>query len=75
MQRYKSAFYSPLVSDGRNFGQWQEDGALTVTQRANKLWHRTLEQYTAPAHDPARVEALNAFVVRRKGEGGADPVS
>jgi trimethylamine--corrinoid protein Co-methyltransferase len=75
MQRYKSAFYSPLVSDGRNFGQWQEDGALTVTQRANKLWHRTLEQYTAPAHNPARVEALNALVARRKDEGGAEPVS
>jgi trimethylamine---corrinoid protein Co-methyltransferase len=75
MQRYKSAFYAPLVSDGRNFGQWQEDGALTVTQRANKLWHRTLEQYVAPAHDPGRGEALTAFVARRKQEGGADPVS
>ena len=75
MQRYKSAFYAPLVSDWRNYGQWQEDGALTVTQRANKLWHRTLEQYTAPVHDPATVEELTSFVARRKDEGGADPVS
>jgi trimethylamine---corrinoid protein Co-methyltransferase len=75
MQRYKSAFYAPLISDWRNFGQWQEDGALNVTQRANKLWHQTLDQYTAPARDPAVIEELSAFVARRKAEGGAGPVS
>jgi trimethylamine--corrinoid protein Co-methyltransferase len=75
MQRYKSAFYAPLISDWRNYGQWLEDGALTVTQRANKLWHATLEQYTAPGHDAAMIEALTAFVARRKEEGGAGPVS
>jgi trimethylamine--corrinoid protein Co-methyltransferase len=75
MQRYKSAFYAPLISDWRNYGQWLEDGALTVTQRANTLWHKTLEQYTAPGHDAAMIEALTAFVARRKDEGGAGPVS
>jgi len=75
MQRYRSAFYAPLISDWRNYGQWSEDGALTVTQRANKLWHQTLDRYSAPAHDPARNEALSAFVERRKSEGGAAPVS
>jgi trimethylamine--corrinoid protein Co-methyltransferase len=75
LQRYKSAFYAPLVSDWRNYGQWQEDGALTVTQRANRLWHQTLEQYTAPVHDPAKTEELTSFVARRKDEGGAGPVS
>jgi trimethylamine---corrinoid protein Co-methyltransferase len=75
MQRYKSAFYTPLISDWRNYGQWKEDGALTVTQRANKLWHKTLDQYTAPARDPAVLEELSEFVARRKSEGGAGPVS
>jgi trimethylamine---corrinoid protein Co-methyltransferase len=75
MQRYRTAFYAPLISDWRNYGQWAEDGALTVTQRANKVWHRTLDRYCAPAHDTARNEALSAFVERRKSEGGAAPVS
>jgi trimethylamine--corrinoid protein Co-methyltransferase len=75
MERYRTAFYAPLISDWRNYGQWLEDGALTVTQRANRLWHAVLEQYAAPAHDPARTEELTAFVARRKGQGGAGPVS
>ena len=75
MQRYRSAFYAPLVSDWRNYGQWQEDGALTVTQRANKLWHETLERFTPPPRDPAVTEELASYVARRKEQGGAGPVS
>ena len=75
MQRYKSAFYTPLLSDWRNYGQWLEDGGLTVTQRANKRWHETLDRFSAPARDPAKIEALTSFAARRKVEGGAGPVS
>jgi trimethylamine--corrinoid protein Co-methyltransferase len=75
MQRYRTAFYAPLVSDWRNFGQWSEDGALTVTQRANKVWHKTLEQFVAPDHDPAMMEQLKEFVAKRTEEGGAAPES
>ena len=75
MQRYKTAFYTPLVSDWRNYGQWHEDGARTVTQRANTVWHETLDRFTAPHRDPAVVEAVTSFVDRRKAEGGAAPVS
>jgi trimethylamine--corrinoid protein Co-methyltransferase len=75
MQRYRSAFYTPLVSDWRNYGQWQEDGALTVTQRAHRVWRATLERFAPPLKDAAVVEALTAFVERRKAEGGAAPVS
>jgi len=75
MERYRSAFYAPLISDWRNYGQWFEDGALTVTQRANKLWRAVLDQYAAPAHDPVVTEELTSFVARRKDQGGAGPVS
>jgi len=75
MERYRSAFYAPLVSDWRNFGQWTEDGAKTATERASTIWRSTLDRYVAPARDPAIVESLNAFVDRRTAEGGAPPVS
>jgi trimethylamine--corrinoid protein Co-methyltransferase len=75
MERYRSAFYAPMISDWRNYGQWSEDGALTVTQRANKLWHAVLDRYTAPAQDPAVIQELTSFAARRKDQGGAAPLS
>lgn len=75
MERYRSAFYAPLVSDWRNSGSWAEDGAKTATERASGLWRSALERYVAPARDPAVVEALDTYVARRTAEGGAPPVS
>ena len=56
----------PLVSDWRNSGSWAEDGAKTATERATGIWQSTLQRYVAPARDPAVVEALDAYVARRK---------
>ena len=68
LERYETAFYRPLVSDGRNFETWQEDGARTATERANRVWKQLLAEYEPPALDPAVAEALDAFVERRKRE-------
>ena len=65
MERYRSAFYAPLVSDWRNSGSWAEDGAKTATERATGIWQTTLQRYVAPVRDPAVVEALDAYVARR----------
>jgi trimethylamine---corrinoid protein Co-methyltransferase len=75
MERYRNAFYAPLVSDWRNYGTWHDDGARTATDRAGTIWRATLDAYVAPPRDAAVVEALNAFVERRTREGGAPPVS
>jgi trimethylamine--corrinoid protein Co-methyltransferase len=75
MERYRSAFYAPLVSDWRNYGSWQDDGAKTATMRASEIWRGTLDRYVAPVRDAAIVEALDAFVARRSSEGGAPPVT
>jgi trimethylamine--corrinoid protein Co-methyltransferase len=66
MERYERAFYSPLVSDWRNFETWQEAGSVDATHRANRIWKQLLDQYEAPALDPAIDEALVDFVVRRR---------
>ncbi len=68
LERYETAFYRPLVSDWRNFETWEADGARTATQRANTIWKRLLAEATPPALDPPVLEALDAFVARRKRE-------
>jgi trimethylamine---corrinoid protein Co-methyltransferase len=75
MERYRSAFYAPLVSDWRNSGSWADDGSKTATERATGIWQRTLERYVAPPRDPAILEALDSYVARRVAEGGAPPVT
>ena len=75
MERYRNAFYAPLVSDWRNYGTWHDDGARTATERANRIWHATLDKFSAPPREPAIVAALDAFVERRKAEGGAPPIT
>jgi trimethylamine---corrinoid protein Co-methyltransferase len=71
LARYERAFYAPLLSDWRNFETWTEDGALDATMRANRIWKALLADYQQPALDPAVAEELEAFVARRKEQGGA----
>lgn len=69
-QRYKDAFYSPILSDWRNFETWQEAGEPTVMQKANRVYKERLVAYEAPSMDAAIREQLDAFVTQRKAEGG-----
>jgi len=66
MERYESAFYTPLVSDWRNFESWSEAGAVDATERAHQIWRRLLADYERPPLDDAVDEALTDFVSRRK---------
>ena len=68
--RYRDAFYSPILSDWRNFETWQEAGSPTAIERANSEWKKRLATFEAPDLDPAIREELDAFVAKRKAEGG-----
>ncbi len=73
MARFHTAFYEPLTWDHANFGQWSEAGGLTADQRATAIWQARLAAHRDPPHDPERLAELDAFIARRRGEGGAPP--
>ena len=70
-ERYREAFYTPLLSDWRNYETWQEAGSLWAHQRANTQFKQVLNEYTPPPMDPAIHDELLDFIDRRKAEGGA----
>lgn len=69
-ERYKTAFYQPLVSDWRNYENWALDGEKDATARATEVWKRALAEYEAPAMEPAVRDALDDYVARRRQEIG-----
>jgi trimethylamine--corrinoid protein Co-methyltransferase len=69
--RYRTAFFAPMISDWRNYESWREGGAPTAYDTANRLYHQRLDAFVPPPMDPAIFEELEAFVARRKAEGGA----
>lgn len=66
MQRYETAFYSPLVSDWRNYETWSQDGEIDARERAHLIWRQLLEESESPHLDVSIDEALTEFVARRK---------
>lgn len=71
LERYETAFYSPFMSDWSNFESWEERGSIQSPERANKIWKQILADFEPPPMEEAIREELEAFVVRRKEEGGA----
>jgi trimethylamine--corrinoid protein Co-methyltransferase len=63
---FESAFYRSTVADSNSFEQWEADGSLDTAQRANALWKKMLNEYQAPALDPAVDEALLEFMAKQK---------
>ena len=68
--RYRTAFFTPMISDWRNYESWQEAGSPTAYDTANRLYRERLAAYAQPPMQAERSEALAAFVARRKQEGG-----
>jgi trimethylamine--corrinoid protein Co-methyltransferase len=68
LQRYESAFYTPIISSRDNFESWQEAGGADAARRANLIWKQLLNEYEQPGMDPVIEEALVDYVERRKQE-------
>jgi trimethylamine--corrinoid protein Co-methyltransferase len=63
---FETAFYRSNIADNNSFEQWESEGAQDAAQRANKIYKRMLQDYEAPALDPAIDEALNEFMAKKK---------
>lgn len=68
IDRYKTAFYSPICSDWSNFESWTDNGSVQTAERANRLFKQILNEYKQPALDEAALEQINEYVARRKQE-------
>ena len=68
LERYRTAFYSPMLSDWSNFENWIDRGAQDTATRAHAMWREMLKSYEPPPLDADRTEALEAYVARRKDE-------
>lgn len=63
---FESAFYRSSLADTNSVEQWQAEGSLDASQRANAAWKKSLAEYEAPAIDPGIDEALREFVDKKK---------
>ena len=68
LANFETAFYQSTIADYSSFEQWSSEGSLTAEQRANGVWKKMLREYVDPGLDPARDEALQEFMARRKSE-------
>jgi trimethylamine--corrinoid protein Co-methyltransferase len=69
-ERYRTAFHRPLLSDWRNYENWQDAGSPETATKANRLYKEFLAGYEQPVLPGAALEELDAFVARRVAEGG-----
>ncbi len=72
LERFETAFYSPLLSDWSNFENWRDRGSVDTTERANRIYRETLDRFQAPPIATDRIEAIDDYIQRRITEGGAD---
>lgn len=74
MDRYRNAFYDPLVADLDNFGTWQENGSIPSEDRATKIWQQVLADYQPPANSGDIAERIDPYIANHKAAGGAEIV-
>jgi len=63
---FETAFYRSPIADNNSFEQWEAEGAVDATVRANKICKTLLENYQPPDIDIAIREQLNDFIDQKK---------
>lgn len=70
LNRFREAFYKPLISDWRNYETWEEAGKPEAKARMVELVDEFMATYEEPPMSPSVRAELEDFVARRKAEGG-----
>ncbi|MEO9174340.1 MAG: trimethylamine methyltransferase family protein [Gaiellales bacterium] len=70
MERFRSCFYRPLLSNSENFDRWSKNGSKDAAARSTDIWKKKLDEYVAPPIDDAIRQELEEYVVRRRRELG-----
>ncbi|MCY4291401.1 MAG: trimethylamine methyltransferase family protein [Roseovarius sp.] len=71
MERYRTAFYEPLVANLDNFGTWNGKGARNSFERATDLWQSALNSFVSPSTGKSARERIRAYVESNVKKGGA----
>ncbi len=66
LERYRSAFYLPTVSNRQNYENWLQDGAPDAARRAHQIAVELLSSYQQPSMDAAIREELEEFIEKRR---------
>lgn len=69
--RYTTAFYQPFLSDWKNYEGWEVAGGIWTPERAHLMFKEIIANFEAPPMEVSIREELEAFVAKRKEEGGA----
>lgn len=72
LERYRDAFYKPLLSDWRNYESWEEAGKPEAKEKMVELVDVFMASYEEPPMDPQARAELEEFVERRRSEGGVE---
>ena len=75
MERFDTAFYSPLVADLQNYGSWEESGSQNAETRATKIWQDTLSSYVVPKGCEEISGRLEETLAKLTEAGGAYPTT
>ncbi|MEQ8897126.1 MAG: trimethylamine methyltransferase family protein [Roseovarius sp.] len=74
MERYRDAFYTPLLASLENFGTWDAAGAADSPERATTIWQGVLDRFEPPAGGAERADRVQNFIDRCAAAGGAPMV-
>jgi len=75
LDRYRTAFYEPIVADWSNFGTWTERGEKDASERATEVWQQILDEFRPPVTNADGLAKAGEYARKREAEGGAPPVS
>ncbi|MBT4872573.1 MAG: trimethylamine methyltransferase family protein [Marinovum sp.] len=67
-KNFQTAYFMPELFDNNSIEQWAAEGSIEITKRALSKARKLLLEYQEPRLDPAKDEALTAYIKRRERE-------